>query len=76
MLVYFMTIWSIVRPFGVLYGHLIYFMVIRYVGQKKSDNPDFDQIFFGLNRTKKASLHTYIIFYKLHLAVSEIYTQN
>jgi hypothetical protein len=25
MLVYFMSIWSILRPFGVFYGHLVHF---------------------------------------------------
>jgi hypothetical protein len=30
-LVYFMTIWSILRPFGIFYGHLVYFAVIWYI---------------------------------------------
>jgi hypothetical protein len=29
-LVYFMTIWSSLRPFEILYGHLVYFVEIRY----------------------------------------------
>jgi hypothetical protein len=28
--VYFMTIWSILWPFGIFYGHLVYFAVIWY----------------------------------------------
>jgi hypothetical protein len=31
MLVYFMAIWSILRSFGIFYGHLIYFVAIRYI---------------------------------------------
>jgi hypothetical protein len=31
MLVYFMTIWSILRPLEILYGHLVYFVVIWYI---------------------------------------------
>jgi hypothetical protein len=30
MLVYFFTIWSILRPIGIFYGHLVYFVVIWY----------------------------------------------
>jgi hypothetical protein len=43
---YFMAIWSILRPFGVLCGHLVFFMVIWYIlprfgmlYQEKSGNP-------------------------------------
>jgi hypothetical protein len=31
MLVYFMTIWSILLPFGLFYCHLVYFIAIRYI---------------------------------------------
>jgi hypothetical protein len=31
MFVYFMDIWSILQPFGILYGHLTYFVVIWYI---------------------------------------------
>jgi hypothetical protein len=31
MLVYFMVIWSILWPFGLVYGHFIYLMVILYM---------------------------------------------
>jgi hypothetical protein len=40
-----MAIWSILWPFGLFYGHLVYFMVIRYIPlfdimyRKKSGNP-------------------------------------
>jgi hypothetical protein len=27
----FMEIWSILQPFGILYGHLLYFVVIWYI---------------------------------------------
>jgi hypothetical protein len=30
MLVYFITIWSILRPIGMFYGNLVYFVVIWY----------------------------------------------
>jgi hypothetical protein len=46
MLVYFMTIWSILLPYGIFCGHLVYFMVIWYICplfgllyQKQSGNP-------------------------------------
>jgi hypothetical protein len=46
-LVYFMTIWSILRPLEICYGHLVYFVVIWYIFphfgilyQEKSGNPD------------------------------------
>jgi hypothetical protein len=31
MLVYFIAIWFIIRPFGIFCGHLVYFMVIWYI---------------------------------------------
>jgi hypothetical protein len=46
MLVYIKTSWSILRPFGIFLGHLVYFMVIWYtfsrfgtLYQEKSGNP-------------------------------------
>jgi hypothetical protein len=33
MLVYFLTIWNILRPFGILYGNLVQFVVIWYMFQ-------------------------------------------
>jgi hypothetical protein len=30
-LVYFMSIWSILLPFGIFCGHLIYFVVVWYI---------------------------------------------
>jgi hypothetical protein len=47
MLLYFMTIWNILRPFGIIYsllcsivcGHLIYFCRFGMFGPKKSGNP-------------------------------------
>jgi hypothetical protein len=27
----FMTIWSILRPIGIFYGHLVYFLVVWYI---------------------------------------------
>jgi hypothetical protein len=45
-LVYFMTVWSILRPLGTFYGHLVHFEVIWYISprfgilyQEKSGNP-------------------------------------
>jgi hypothetical protein len=44
--VYFMTIWSILRPLDIFYGHLVYFVVIWYIfprfgilDEEKSGNP-------------------------------------
>jgi hypothetical protein len=31
MLVYYMCIWSILRPLEIFYGHLVYFVVIWYI---------------------------------------------
>jgi hypothetical protein len=27
-LLYFMTLWNILRPFGIIFGHLVYFYVL------------------------------------------------
>jgi hypothetical protein len=47
MLVYFIYIWSILRPFGIFYGHSLYFVVILSIfpsfgilHQELSGNPD------------------------------------
>jgi hypothetical protein len=44
---YFVTIWSILRPLEIFYGHLVYFVDIRYIFprfgilyQEESGNPD------------------------------------
>jgi hypothetical protein len=44
-LVYFMTIWYVLRPFEIFYGHSVYFVVIWYISprfgilyQEKSGN--------------------------------------
>jgi hypothetical protein len=34
-----MTIWSILRPFGIFYGHLVYFPPSWYVAQRKIWQP-------------------------------------
>jgi hypothetical protein len=46
-LVYFMTIWSILRPLEIFYGHLVYFVVFWYIfprfgilDQEKSGNTE------------------------------------
>jgi hypothetical protein len=31
MFVYFIDIWSIILPFDIFYGHLVYCVVIRYI---------------------------------------------
>jgi hypothetical protein len=36
MLLYFMTIWNILRPFGIIYGLLVQFVVIWYVWTEKN----------------------------------------
>jgi hypothetical protein len=33
MLAYFMAIWNILHPFGIIYGRLVWFMVIWYISQ-------------------------------------------
>jgi hypothetical protein len=38
MLVYFMDIWYIFWPFGILYGYLVYFGILF---QEKSGNPAY-----------------------------------
>jgi hypothetical protein len=45
-LAYFINIWSLLRPLEIFYGHLVYFVVIRYIFprfgilyQEKSGNP-------------------------------------
>jgi hypothetical protein len=63
MLVYFMDIWSIFRPFDIFYGHLRYFVVIRrYIfprvgklNQEKSGNPGQSSPFFQVAEKKLAS---------------------
>jgi hypothetical protein len=39
MLIYFMVIWSILRPFGLFCGHLVYFLPFWYVVQRKIWQP-------------------------------------
>jgi hypothetical protein len=46
-LLYFITIWSSLRPLEIFYGHLVYFVVSGYIfprfgilDQEKSGNPD------------------------------------
>jgi hypothetical protein len=48
MLVYFMTIRNILRPFGIINGRLVYFVFIWYIfpnlvclDQEKSGNPEW-----------------------------------
>jgi hypothetical protein len=54
MLVYFMAIWSILRPFDILCGHLVYFVVLWHIFrrfsmlyQEKSGNPVPNQKIIG-----------------------------
>jgi hypothetical protein len=58
---YFMTIWSILRPFEISFGHLVYFVVIWYISprfgilyQEKSGNPGV--VFMKMNKF----LHTHL----------------
>jgi hypothetical protein len=48
-LVYFMAIWSISRPSGIFYGHLIYFPPFSMFYQEKSCNPDRYVSFIKIN---------------------------
>jgi hypothetical protein len=43
MLAYFITIWNIFRPFGMVCGHLVYFSVLVCLHQEKSGNPAVEQ---------------------------------
>jgi hypothetical protein len=50
-LIFLMTIWSILRQLKIFYGHLVYFVVIRYISprsgivyQEKSGNPDTSSV--------------------------------
>jgi hypothetical protein len=70
-LVCFMTIWSILRPLEIYYGHLVYFVVIWYIfprfgilDQDKSGNPESQfrkQSFFVVQYvpTKKVKMSTF-----------------
>jgi hypothetical protein len=40
----FMAIWSIMLPFGICYGYLVYFLPFWYVVPKKSGNPVWNRI--------------------------------
>jgi hypothetical protein len=49
MLKYFMAICDILRPFGILYDHLVHFLFIWFFGlgimyQEKSGNPGFSSV--------------------------------
>jgi hypothetical protein len=48
MLVYFMTIWSILLPFGIFCGHLVYFPSFGMLYQEKSGNTDQNKFRNGL----------------------------
>jgi hypothetical protein len=57
--IYFMIIWSILRPLEIFYGHLVYFVVIWYISrrfgilyQEKSGNPASELPFFEVRRKK------------------------
>jgi hypothetical protein len=47
MLVYLMGIWSILLPFGIFYGYLVYFPRFGMLYQEKSGNPVDFVNFFG-----------------------------
>jgi hypothetical protein len=49
MVVYFLTIWNIIHPFGIIYGRLVWLVVIGYIfpnlvclDQEKSGNSDLE----------------------------------
>jgi hypothetical protein len=47
MLIYFMSIWIILRTWGISYNRLVHFSGFRIMYQEKSGNPDFQLFFFG-----------------------------
>jgi hypothetical protein len=50
-LAYFVTIWSILRPLQIFYGHMVYFVVIWYISPR-----------FGILYQKNlATLHSIIL---------------
>jgi hypothetical protein len=58
MLIYFMVIWIILRPFGKFYDHMVHFVFIWYIfsglgimHQEKSGNPDVHKPQPNLNCT-------------------------
>jgi hypothetical protein len=64
MLVFFMAIWNILWPFGIIYGRLVQFVDICYIfpvlvclEQEKSGNPDYgvQQLEFLLPQVSVAS---------------------
>jgi hypothetical protein len=62
MFVYFMTIWNILLPFGLIYGrlivcgHLVHFSQIGMSGPKKSGNPAWSQRSKSLRHNKQVHL--------------------
>jgi hypothetical protein len=70
LLVYFMAIWSILRPFGIFCGYLVYFMVICYIFPRygmryleKSGNPNpsaFVNLKYFLLLRKTIQMHALI----------------
>jgi hypothetical protein len=63
-LVYFMTIWSNLRPLQIFFGHLVYFVVIWYIfirfgilDQEKSGNPVLNAARLTLCRVRGVFLY-------------------
>jgi uncharacterized Tic20 family protein len=52
MLVYFIAVWSILRPFGIFCGHLVYFMVSWY---------DFPVLVYCTKKNLATLLRTYAL---------------
>jgi hypothetical protein len=71
-LVYFMTIWSILRPLEIFYGHLVYFSPFWYFVPRKIWQPYLAQrtnqsLFFAGKNVKKCAHGFYsekVFFYK------------
>jgi hypothetical protein len=43
MLVYFISLWYILRPLGIFSGYLLYFYHFGMLYQENSGNPDWNQ---------------------------------
>jgi hypothetical protein len=59
----FMVIWYISMSFGIIFGHLVYFVAIWYVVPRKIWQPWFPSVYFGENNdVSKKRLNTFLEF--------------
>jgi hypothetical protein len=90
-IMYYMAIWSILRPFGIFCGHLVYFMVIWYIfsrfGKKNLATLHWGQFFNfssrgelwpqGWSRKGLAHINMYsIIFFRISEYITSLSVQK